>query len=189
MLTIIKSSALERLRALAAQADTAQTGEGATRTAMEKLAEQAHADAGALRRAQAEAVAARTDTERVEKLLSRQAVEAAGDRLRAADTIRELRAALEQARMQAPAVAGLPEHTVLQFRTVGGGLVALTERPDAFDEDLHHIGWECVTCGDNGSAYYPDDGRRWANEHAAECRALPAVPAVRPVAEKTTTTL
>ncbi len=218
MLTIIRSSALERLRAMAAQADTAQSGEADTRTTPPAAAESGAAGtaltdtARRLGETRAELLAARTDlaalrgelaavqqlarqasagearARALEQLLLRDAGSQVADRDR---TIADLRAALEQTRTQAPAVAGLPEHTVARFLTLGGGLVVLLAVPDEDRYDSQPVyGYECLACGGQAAgAYRIADGRRWANEHAAECRALPAVPAVRPVAEKTTTTL
>lgn len=65
---------------------------------------------------------------------------------------------------------------MVQFRTLGGGLVALIAEPDEDRvDDARIYGYQCLTCGDRASgAYRMEDGRRWANEHAAVCRALPA---------------
>ncbi|MFF2630868.1 hypothetical protein ACFVUN_34535 [Kitasatospora griseola] len=84
-------------------------------------------------------------------------------------TIAELGAELKLVRADRPAGPELPERTVLTFRTVGGGLVALiaTSGPCNY-------GYQCLTCGDEaGGAYSMENARRWANEHAAECRAIP----------------
>ncbi|MFC8454218.1 hypothetical protein [Kitasatospora sp. NPDC057223] len=109
----------------------------------------------------------------LEQLLLRDAGAQAADRDR---TIAGLRAELEQTRAVQLAAVGLPEHTVARFLTLGGGLVALLAVPD---EDRYEsppvYGYECLTCGHQASgAYRIADGRRWANEHASTCRALPA---------------
>ncbi|MFD8597482.1 hypothetical protein ACFV1L_21010 [Kitasatospora sp. NPDC059646] len=89
--------------------------------------------------------------------------------------VAELRAELQRPAAGCPADPELPEHTVLTCRTVGGGLVAVIARPDeSFTDGRCDYGYQCLACGDsNSGAYQPGDGRRWANEHAGMCRAVP----------------
>lgn len=100
-------------------------------------------------------------------------------------TIAELRAELEHARTTwSAAEPELPKHTVLRFRTVGGGLAVVTGEPTTYyceplDKPVERpsYAWQCLTCADSSGGYTTwdrDDMRRRANEHAAECRAIPA---------------
>ncbi|GLW73687.1 hypothetical protein Kpho02_59850 [Kitasatospora phosalacinea] len=92
-------------------------------------------------------------------------------------TIAELRAELEQACAAGPAGPELPEHTALAFRTLGGSLVALIAQPD--DNSVSgrlNYSHRCLGCGDEAvvGTHHADNARRRANEHAAECRAIPS---------------
>ncbi|MER8103869.1 hypothetical protein [Kitasatospora sp. NPDC094016] len=187
MLTITTTRKLDALRQRAAQAETALTD---TTHQLETLLEQRREtgqerpDTGndpaavrdeleAAQRLADEAMASEARTKSVCNLV----VKDASAQLAARDAaIAELRAELEQARAGQPAEPELPEHTVLQFRTLGGGLVALISRPDEDRiDDARIYGYQCLTCGGEADgAWRMEDGRRWANEHAAVCRAIPA---------------
>ncbi|WP_380286558.1 hypothetical protein [Kitasatospora purpeofusca] len=130
-------------------------------------------DLASAERTAAEAIASQTASHSMQKLLLREAQSQTDARDR---TIAELRAELERARAAESAAsepAELPEHTVLRFRTVGGGLVVVTGTPDKNPADDSY-GWQCVTCGDGGGhrTWFRDRARRLANDHAAACRAM-----------------
>ncbi|MGW4694738.1 hypothetical protein ACWEO1_20430 [Kitasatospora cineracea] len=95
-------------------------------------------------------------------------------------TVGRLRGELEQARAGRPAGPELPEHTVRAFRTVGGGLVAQIARPDSsVDGHISH-GYRCLACGDELiRAYHENNAHHRANEHAAQCRAIPTAATTR----------
>ncbi|GAA2154349.1 hypothetical protein GCM10009760_53190 [Kitasatospora kazusensis] len=102
-------------------------------------------------------------------------------------TVAALLGELERVRAGRPAAdPELPEHTVLQFRTALGGVVVVTRQVAVRDHDRGYS-WQCLACDGSNSKYRSwglDDMRDEANRHAAECRAIPAVPTVRSVAEK-----
>ncbi|GAA2121485.1 hypothetical protein GCM10009759_71250 [Kitasatospora saccharophila] len=99
-----------------------------------------------------------------------------GAYLRAAQkeqTIAELRAELERTHVGAPAGPELPKRTVMTFLNLGGGLVALFARSDSDYPSADH-GYLCLACGlEPTESHSRDVVRRWANSHAAECRAVP----------------
>ncbi|MER5353423.1 hypothetical protein ABT093_24195 [Kitasatospora sp. NPDC002551] len=144
-------------------------------TARDDLAT-ARDDLASAERTAAEAIASQTASHSMQKLLLRDAQSRidAGDR-----TIAELRAELERARAAEPAApepVELPEHTVLRFRTVGGGLVVVTGVSDEHRaDDGRSYAWQCITCGDGGGhlVWFRDGARRLANDHAGACRAIP----------------
>ncbi|KOV10737.1 hypothetical protein ADK60_37540 [Streptomyces sp. XY431] len=189
MLTITTTARLGALRQRADQADTALTD---TARQLKELREEHHGCGPELAAARAglEATPAESGqalvaeakaSEAVTRLLLKDASARIADRDR---TITDLRAALEQARTGQPAEPELPEHTMLRFRTVGGGTTVVTGEPRTYwshcqDKTVHghDYAWKCVTCGDDSSSYTSHDladMRRRANEHAAVCRAIPA---------------
>ncbi|MFJ9447150.1 hypothetical protein ACIRRH_35670 [Kitasatospora sp. NPDC101235] len=180
-MTITTTARIAALRQRAVQAETAQA-ETAHRLE-EALEEQRIRDLElltvradlktALAKPERTLVAEAKASEAVTRLLMKEASAqlAARDR-----TIAELRAELEQARAGRPADPALPEHAVLAFRTLGGGLVALMAVPDEDSYDRRpSYGYACLTCGDEATG--PSGWRTaagGANEHAGECRAIPA---------------
>lgn len=185
MLTITTTARLDQLRHRATQAEASLTDTALTDTARrlgETRAEllAARTDLATLRGELAavqqlarQASAGEARARALEQLLLRDAGSQVADRDR---TIADLRAELEQTRAGQPAGPELPEHTVARFLTLGGGLVALLAVPDEDRYDSHPVyGYECLACGGQADgAYRIADGRRWANEHASTCRALPA---------------
>ncbi|WP_327071892.1 hypothetical protein [Kitasatospora sp. NBC_01302] len=203
MLTITITSKLDQLRHRAAQADTAETALTDTNRRLEQLLEQRREASQELLDMRNDRTAVQDKLEAAQKLADE--AKASEARLRRSEqlmrqgvdsllatrdrTIAELRADLERARnTRSAAESELPEHTVLQFRTVGGGLAVVTGEPTTYysdryceplDEpvDGHRYAWQCLTCGDDSGGYTTwdrDDMRRRANEHAAGCRAIPA---------------
>ncbi|GAA2815125.1 hypothetical protein GCM10010441_44690 [Kitasatospora paracochleata] len=197
MLTITTTARLDALRQRADQAETARAD---TNRRLEELLEQRHVTGQERLDTRNEAAAVRDELEAA-KQLAREVMASetrtrsvcdfmmrdASAGLAARDrTIAELRAELDRALGQ-PAEPELPEHTVLQFRTIGGGLVALIAAPDEdrYDRDPVY-GYQCLTCGGEVSgAFRVEDGRRWANEHAAVCRAIPPAVAAEKVGVRT----
>ncbi|MGK4586179.1 hypothetical protein [Kitasatospora sp. HPMI-4] len=180
MLTITTTGRIAQLRDRALQAETALAAPNLQlEDAREELRTrdlESHSARADLQTAQSDSgqslVAKTKASEAVTRLLLKDASERLADQNR---TITELRAELEQARASQPADPALPEHAVMAFRTLGGGLVTLLAVPDEDRYDRHPIyGYQCLTCGDEASgAFRMKDGRRWANEHAAVCRAIP----------------
>ncbi|MFJ2191591.1 hypothetical protein ACIOJE_27280 [Kitasatospora sp. NPDC087861] len=193
MLTIARTTELAKLREQAAQAKDAAARESSARRELAKLGEQLRV--ALVEKKQAEAETARAEAEAravLERVQADQVGVCAGLRC----TIAELRAELQQLRSAQPTVREeLPEHTVLRFRTVGGGTTVVTGKPSTYwsycqDKNVHghDYAWKCVTCGDDSSSYTSHDladMRRRSNEHAASCRAIPAGPGDTADAEKT----
>ncbi|MFF7459112.1 hypothetical protein [Kitasatospora sp. NPDC008115] len=122
----------------------------------------------ALARAEQTAAEAMADEARTKSVCDVMVKDAAAQLAARERTIVRLRADLEQALARKSAEPELPEHTVLRFLAVGGGLVVVTV------EDRSYA-WRCLACGDDSGHYSTrDDMRRRANDHAAGCRAIPA---------------
>ncbi|MFE4356139.1 hypothetical protein [Kitasatospora sp. NPDC056800] len=203
MLTITKSSELQRLRARSAEADdlAAQLAETAVLLAAAAGIQQKLAEENSLLRQDLGLKPAQdlhdSVEDRVAELTARNTalrqrnLRTSGTALRRfdqdAEAIRQLRLELAQVRGRAAAAAPAaePECTVLRFRTAGGGLAVVTAEPGTYGADPYDYtlaegrrhAWQCLACGADSDGHTirdRDDMRRRANEHAADCRAIPA---------------
>lgn len=104
-----------------------------------------------------------------------------------AHRLEALEARVADPRSTGSPAAEVPEDAVLAFRTLGGGTVVVVGKPKTFhcDRYLNSLPepvdgfeylWQCLTCRASSDCYSDRDldvVRPRANEHAAECRAVP----------------